>query len=192
MSLAARTLPSSDEAVPEASALGRLDDRAWAHICFYSTPIGEEGSELRRHSDVFLEQLVRPAIRQVDPEMTVVRSDELSSSTIMAPILEFLIRARLVVGDLSFHNASVFYEIGIRHLSNKPCVLISRTVDEIPANFRDLRMVRVDTTDRYEFADEIPRRRSDIASHARWALSPAGGDSGPVTRLFPGFRDYLN
>src|SRR5207245_4850902 len=39
-----------------------IETKDWSRVCFYVTPIGEEESEQRRHSDLFLGYIVEPAV----------------------------------------------------------------------------------------------------------------------------------
>lgn len=172
-------------------ALGDLCQATWDRTCFYASPIGEEQSKEREHSDGLMNSLVQPAIRALDPKMGVIRSDRLSSSPITASVFEHVFRSRLVIADLSFHNPSVLYEVGLRHASGQPCVLISRTVDRIPADLQDVRVVRVDTSELWGFMSDIDTRRQELTDSARWALSSAGRDTSPVQKLFPDYRRHL-
>jgi hypothetical protein len=172
-------------------ALGDFGQATWNRTCFYSSPIGEEGSEERKHSDVLMDWLVQPAIDALDSKLGVIRSDRLSSSPITASVFEHVFRSRLVVADLSFHNPSVLYEVGLRHASGQPCVLISRMKDKIPANLQDVRVVRVDTSDLWEFMSNVEVRRRELTSYAQWALSPAGQNANPVRKLFPDYREHF-
>jgi len=43
----------------------------WERICFYISPIGEDGSEQRQHADLFLGSIVEPALEEFG--LTVVR-----------------------------------------------------------------------------------------------------------------------
>jgi hypothetical protein len=47
-------------------------------ICFYVTPIGEEGSEQRKHADLLLGQIVEPAIEELGMDLVVVRADQMT------------------------------------------------------------------------------------------------------------------
>jgi hypothetical protein len=85
----------------------------WSSLCFYVTPIGREGSEERMHSDLFLSAIVEPAVTEFD--LHVVRADQIGKpGMITAQIIEHLVKARLVIADLSFHNPNVFYEVATR------------------------------------------------------------------------------
>lgn len=142
--------------------------------CFYASPIGKPGSEPRRHADLFLESLVRPAMKEVDPSLKVIRADELAASSITASIMDHVAHARLLIADLSFHNPNVLYEVGRRHAHRMPFVLITRTNDSIPSNLTDSRVVLVNMDTVPTFVAEMEARRAEIAEHARWALSPEG------------------
>lgn len=163
----------------------------WPRTCFYSSPIDEAGSEERKHADGMLNSLVKPAIEALDPTMNVIRSDQLPSSLITEDIFKHVFQARLLIADLSFHNANVLHEVGLRHASGKPCVLISRVEDEIPANLRDVRIVLVNTSGFWGYTSEIETRRRELTGYARWALSSEGQDSSPLQKLFPQYRDHM-
>jgi hypothetical protein len=169
-----------------------LSEAAWRHTCFYSSPIGEPGTEQRKHSDVLLDSLVRPAIEALDSKMGVIRADRLPSSPITADVIKHVFRSRLLIADLSFHNPNVLHEVGLRHASGKPCVLVSRTADEIPTNLKDVRVVLVDTSEIWGFLSEVETRRAEITAYARWALSSEGQDSSPVQKLFPDYRQHFS
>jgi len=151
--------------------VAELRNAHWQSVCFYSSPIGPAGSDRRAHADMLQESLVKPAIAAVDPRMTVVRSDELPSSSITASVVEHVVNSRLLIADLSFHNPNVFYEVGMRHGHKRPIVLISRDKDPIPANISDRRVIKVNVDATPAFVSEMTSRQEQIADHARWALS---------------------
>jgi hypothetical protein len=80
----------------------------FAKICFYITPIGEDNSEERRHADFLMEYIVKPAVKEFD--LTVVRADQMGKPGMIGKqVIEHILKARLVIADLSFHNPNVFY-----------------------------------------------------------------------------------
>lgn len=193
-SVTRRAVPGASHEIPhaaQAASLRDLTEATWERTCFYSSPIGKPGTEQRKHSDAFLNSLVRPAIEALDPRMGVIRADRLPSSPVTAGVFEHVFRSGLLIADLSFHNPSVLHEVGLRHASGRPCVLISRVEDEIPANLRDVRVVMVNTSEIWDFMSEIGSRRREITDHARWALSSDAQDSSPVGKLFPNYRKHL-
>ncbi len=158
--------------------------------CFYITPIGEEGSEQRRHADLLLGQIVEPAIEELGLDLAVVRADKMTQpGMISQQILQHVLGARLVVADLSFHNPNVFYELAIRHATKLPTVLISRTAERSPFDIADLRVVRLDMTDIYTFVPRMEPWRAELTQHARQALEQPDAAVTPITLLGGAFGD---
>ena len=118
------------------------------NICFYITPIGAEDSEFRKHSDLFLENIIIPAIQGFN--LKVVRADQIDKpGTITNQIIEYILKSKLVIADLSFHNPNVFYELALRHTCRLPTVQIIRKADFIPFDLSHSRTIQIDTTDIY-------------------------------------------
>jgi hypothetical protein len=57
------------------------DHAQFESTCFYITPIGEENSEARQHSDLFLGSIVEPAMEQF--RLNVVRADSIDKPGII-------------------------------------------------------------------------------------------------------------
>jgi hypothetical protein len=169
------------------TALITRDRAQFETTCFYVTPIGEEGSEQRRHSDLMLGSLVEPALEQFS--LTVVRADAIDKpGVITRQIIEHLLKARLVIADLSFHNPNVFYELAIRHACRLPVVQIIRATDRIPFDLNQIRTIVIDTTDIYSLVPRIDLYRSEIASQVRRALEDPDSVDNPITTYYPSFR----
>ena len=158
----------------------------WGKVCFYVTPIGHPESEERQHSDLFLTSLVEPAVAEFD--LRLVRADGIGKpGMITAQVIEHLVRARLVVADLSFHNPNVFYELALRHAVRLPVVQIIRASDRIPFDLDQFRTVQIDNSSIYTLVPQLESFRSQIASQIRRALSDEGDPSNPLTVFYPGF-----
>jgi hypothetical protein len=154
------------------------------NICFYITPIGDENSEFRKHSDLFLETIITPAIQQFN--MKVVRADQIDKpGTITNQIIEYIIKAKLVIADLSFHNPNVFYELALRHACRLPTVQIIRKADRIPFDVSQSRTITIDTTDIYSLVPKIEIHKAEIASQVRQALNNVDAIDNPLTNVFP-------
>jgi hypothetical protein len=79
----------------------------WSKTCFYITPIGEDGSDIRKHADMMLKHLLTPVLK--DFEFDVVRADKIERSGLISQqIFEYLVKARLCVADLSFSIRTLF------------------------------------------------------------------------------------
>ena len=159
--------------------------------CFYVTPIGEDGSEQRKHSDLFLSSLVEPALEHF--QLKVVRADAIDKpGTITRQIIEYLIRSRLVIADLSFHNPNVFYELAIRHAVRLPVVQIIRSADRIPFDLSQTRTIKIDTTDIYSLVPRMEIYKSEIASQVRRALEDPDAVDNPISTFYPNFKVALS
>ena len=56
-------------------------------------------------------------------------------------IIEYILRSRLVIADLSYNNPNVFNELCLRHATGKPTVHVIKKGDKIPfdvGNFRTI------------------------------------------------------
>jgi hypothetical protein len=159
--------------------------------CFYITPIGEDGSEQRRHSDLFLGSIVEPA---VDPfKLSVIRADAIDKpGTITRQIIEYIMKSRLVIVDLSFHNPNVFYELAIRHMMRLPVVQIIRAANNIPFDINQVRTIVIDTTDIYSLVPKIDVYRAEIANQVRRALDDPDAVDNPITNYFPNLRVQIS
>ena len=159
--------------------------------CFYISPIGEDDSEQRRHSDLFLGSFVEPALDQFG--LKIVRADAIDKpGVITKQIIEFIVRSRLVVVDLSYHNPNVFYELALRHMMRLPIVQIARASDRIPFDINQMRTIRIDTSDLYSLVPKIESYRAEIASQARRALDASDTVDTPISIYFPGLRVTLS
>jgi hypothetical protein len=153
-------------------------------ICFYITPIGDEESEFRKHSDLFLESIIVPAIQQFD--LSVIRADQIDKpGTITKQIIEYIFKARLVIADLSFHNPNVFYELALRHVCRLPTVQIIRKAETIPFDLSHSRTIAIDTSDIYSLVPKLETYKAEIASQVRQVLSSLETIDNPVTDVFP-------
>ncbi|MCJ2067858.1 hypothetical protein MKK75_03375 [Methylobacterium sp. J-030] len=167
-------------------ARARDVDGGLDNACFYITPIGEVGSPERRHSDLMMGSIIEPALAQFG--LKVVRADAMTEpGMITRQIIEYIMRARLVVADLSFHNPNVFYELAFRHAIRKPIVQLIRTRDRIPFDVGQMRTIVIDDTDIYTFVPKIEAYRSDVASHIRRALEEGYEVETPLSTYFPSF-----
>jgi hypothetical protein len=155
--------------------------------CFYVTAIGDEGTEIRKHSDLFLGSIVEPALEAFG--LKLVRADAIDKpGMITRQVIDYLLRSRLVIADLSFHNPNVFYELAIRHAMRLPTVQIIRSQDRIPFDVHQARTIRIDCTDIYTLVPKIDTYRAEIANQVRRALEDPDATDNPITTFYPAFR----
>ena len=148
-------------------------------VCFVIAPINEEGSEERKHSDMVLEALINRALEA--DNLTVIRADRISDpGMISGQVINYLLRSKLVIADLSFHNPNVFYELAIRHMVGLPTVHLIRSEDKIPFDVKDFRTLVINTADKYDLIAKLDTYRSEIANHARMVTAIGAESSNPI------------
>lgn len=181
----ARATPAAEPRL--ATSLITFEQAQFETACFYVTPIGAPGSDERLHSDLMLGSIVEPALEGFG--LTVIRADQIDKpGTITRQVFDYLLRARLVVVDLSFHNPNVFYELAIRHAVRLPVVQIIRAAEKIPFDVNQMRTIPIDTTSIYTLLPQLQSYVAQIASHVRRALQDPDAADNPLSTFYPNFR----
>jgi hypothetical protein len=153
-------------------------------ICFYITPIGEDNSEERRHADFLMEYIIRPAVKEFD--LRVVRADQMGKPGMIGKqVIEHVLKARLVIADLSFHNPNVFYELSLRHATRLPTVQVRRVVDKIPFDLNQYRTISIETRDPYTLLPKIQTYTAEVAHQVRRALEDSESGDNPISLYYP-------
>lgn len=117
-------------------------------LCFVVGPIGSDGSEARKHSDLLLNAVIKPVLQDSVLNYKVKRADEDSDPGMIGDrIVEDIIRAELVVADLTDLNPNVFYELGIRHSVQKPTIHMAKAGTQLPFDNVSHRTIFVDLSD---------------------------------------------
>lgn len=134
---------------------------AFDKVCFYISPIGSEESDERKHSDLFLENIVAPAFEKLNYK--VIRADKIEQpGLITSQIIDYIMNAEFVVCDLSFHNPNVFYELALRHTTKKPTIHIIRSCDNIPFDVNDFRTIVIDDSSIYTLVPALESYKNQI------------------------------
>lgn len=96
--------------------------------------------------DIYYETIYKPAIEKT--ELKPIRSDDLfRPSVIVSDIWQLIQKADAIVAELTTKNANVFYELGLAHAIGKPVVLVSETMDDVPFDLQQLRILLYDKDD---------------------------------------------
>ena len=69
-----------------------------------------------------------------------------------------LLDAELVIADLSFHNPNAFYEIGIRHMTQKPIIHMQLVTEKPPFDvnlYREIKFSRTRHSDVEKAKEEL-------------------------------------
>lgn len=89
---------------------------------------------------------IKPAVEGSD--LSVMRGDEFySDKRIMDEVWTAIYRAKLCIIDCTGRNANVFYELGIAHTLGRPSILITSSIDDIPFDIRDRRIIVYENTE---------------------------------------------
>jgi hypothetical protein len=146
--------------------------------CFVISPIGAAGSLERKHADMTLKAIIRPALAECGIAFDVKRGDESAEiGMITDHVIAEILESDLVVADLSFLNANVFYELGIAHAEGKPVIHIADRETKLPFDNIGYRAVLFDLSDWDSHVDA----KTQIAEAARNALTQGSAISNPVT-----------
>ncbi|MGU7772766.1 hypothetical protein ACV229_21650 [Burkholderia sp. MR1-5-21] len=84
------------------------------------------------------------AVAEVGRELGFVvnRGDEKAShGDIFPQLLRQIVKARVIVANISGRNPNVFYELGIAHALDKPVILLSHSETEVPFDVQSKRIV---------------------------------------------------
>jgi hypothetical protein len=177
--------PTSDSTLP-AAVLESVEEgeEDFSKICFYITPIGDPGSEQRRHSDFMMEYIIQPAVKEFG--LKVIRADQMSKPGMIGKqVIEHILRSRLVVADLSFHNPNVFYELCLRHTTRLPTVQLKREIDSIPFDLNQYRTIPIETRDPYTLLPKVQTYTAEVTNQVRRALQDAESGDNPISLYYP-------
>jgi hypothetical protein len=169
------------------AANGAEKEGDWEKICFYISTIGEEGSDHRNHADLFLSSLVEPALAEF--RLKVIRADKIGKpGMITSQILDYILKSKLVVADLSFHNPNVFNELSLRHACRLPTVQIIRKSDKIPFDLDQFRTIQIDTTSIFTMVPNLQSYKAEIATQVRAALKDPDSVDNPISTYYPSLK----
>ena len=117
-------------------------------LCFVVGPIGKDGSIERKHSDLLLHSLIKYVLVADEFGYDVKRADEDADPGMISDrVVSDIIHADLVVADLTDLNANAFYELGIRHSTEKPTIHVAKAGTVLPFDTLAHRTIFVDLTD---------------------------------------------
>jgi len=110
-----------------------------ANKCFVLTPLKDPFNEYYR-------QILVPAIEAAG--FQPIRADEIyGTRSIIDDIFKEIREAAVLVADVTGKNPNVNYELGVAHALERPAVIISQSIDDIPFDYRHLRAIMYDTTE---------------------------------------------
>ena len=117
--------------------------------CFVISPIGDEGSEIRKHADVVFDCIIQPACNdkfKVGHETyEAERGDHKTApGKITDQIYEDILNSDLIVTVLTNNNPNVYYELAVAQAAAKPVILLLEKGFTPPFDIKDHRIIYYD------------------------------------------------
>lgn len=103
------------------------------NLCFVIMPFGDPFDGIYESS---IEQtVIRLGLR-------CVRADRISErGVIMDQVWAHIVRARVIIAELTEQNPNVFYELGLAHALDKPVIQLAQNIDDVPFDLRHTRCI---------------------------------------------------
>lgn len=110
--------------------------------CFIITPIGADNSEIRRHADGVIEEVIRPLLKG-DYSKIEASHNSNKAGSITNEIINNIYEADLVIANLTYLNPNVMYEVALRHAVAKPIIHIvcGDITKDLPFDIKDYRTI---------------------------------------------------
>lgn len=141
-----------------ARASQESDQQDSRDVCFVISPFST-------WHDRYYEEVYCPAVEEAG--LRPARADDLFlPSAIVNDIWNYVTTAKAMLADLTGKNPNVFYELGLAHAVGKPVVMITQSLDDVPFDLRQLRVIPYDIRDP-EWAELL---RKTIAQYLREVL----------------------
>jgi hypothetical protein len=154
-------------------------------LCFVIGPISNDGSPARKHSDLLLHSVIKHVLEADGFGYKVKRADEDADPGMIGDrVISDIIHAELVVADLTDLNPNAFYELGIRHSTEKPTIHIAKAGTVLPFDNAAHRTIFVDLTD----WESTQAGRSRLAAFASAIKEPGHKVSNPITQANASFK----
>ena len=94
--------------------------------CFFITPIGEPGTYEQNRMNFVIKNILKPVLKTYNYNVSIASRP---NGSIPQNLITEILKADLVISDLSGGNSNVFYEMGYAHTIRKPTILIIEQTD---------------------------------------------------------------
>lgn len=129
--------------------------------------------------DRIFNDLIKPALEEVGYDVN--QADDIrSQQNILKDIVRGIAEADLVVADLTTANPNVFYELGISHTMQRPTVLLTQSIEDVPFDLKSYRVIPYSVR-----FDEAPQLSQTLRKLGEKAKSGKLGFGNPVADFIP-------
>jgi hypothetical protein len=112
--------------------------------CFVISSIGEEGSQTRINSNLTFDYIIKPVVNKYGYNLN--RADLMGKTGMISNhIIKQILDSDLVIADLTDYNPNVFYELAIRHITQKACIQMIKRGQNIPFDIYGIETIYFDT-----------------------------------------------
>ena len=109
-------------------------------ICFIITPIGNEGSVIRKKTDGLIHNVLKPVCKEANLEAIAAHEIEQLGS-ITSQVIQHIVSSKLVIANLTYLNPNVMYELAIRHALKKTVICIAEEDTNLPFDINTERTI---------------------------------------------------
>lgn len=110
--------------------------------CLYISTFGPGNAPPHNAAEAVYNTLVAPVFRIDFPDFELVRyQSERIHGSINDRLLDEVLTADLVIADLTELTSNGFYELGVRHATNLPTILMAQAGHPLPFDHKDFRFV---------------------------------------------------
>lgn len=147
--------------------------------CFIISPIGADGSPVRKHADDVFKCVVQPALEMANVKGH--RADHREDvGRISRQMFTDILEADFCIALLKFYNPNVFYELAVAHSAGIPVILLREKGDpDPPFDLRDERVFDYDLAPQPIMNNENPKA---LAKRINLLRSAIGERSVPFGR----------
>jgi len=93
--------------------------------------------------DGYYSNVLKPAITNVG--LGALRADEIyGTGVVIEDVYEAIVSASICIADVTGRNPNVSYELGMTHAEKKPVLIITQDIDDVPFDYRHLRIIQYD------------------------------------------------
>lgn len=112
-------------------------------MCFIITPIGDEGSDIRKRAMEVLNKSIKPSLKLYGlNENDIIHAGEICQiGSIKKQIIECIDEADYIIVNLTGLNPNVMYELGVAQAKGKRTLLICDENTELPFDINDYRTI---------------------------------------------------